>query len=120
LKFKILIIEDNPESAETLQLLLTMDGHDARAVTSSLSALELLTSWIPNTIICDIGLPVIDGYTLCKKMKADPRLKNCRMIALTGYSQADDILRAQQAGFDLHLTKPIDPHELERLLAGND
>lgn len=114
---KILIIEDNEESAETLQLLLTLNGHEARAATSGSAALALLLEWIPDTILCDIGLPEMDGYAVCRKIKADPRLKACRLIALTGYSADEDVRRARDAGFDLHLVKPVDPAELDRLLA---
>jgi signal transduction histidine kinase len=115
---RILIIEDNVEAAETLQLLLTIGGHEVRVATSARMALNVLKTWTPHTIVCDIGLPEVDGYTLCREMRSNERLKTARIIALTGYGQDDDIRRAKAAGFDLHLTKPVDPNELEMVLAG--
>ncbi|HYG76560.1 MAG TPA: PAS domain S-box protein [Planctomycetota bacterium] len=114
---RILVVEDNPDAAESLQMLLTFAGHTVKVAGSGLSALEIAAAWTPDLVICDIGLPQMDGYTVCRKLRELPLMQKTTLIALTGYGQEEDQRRALAAGFNRHLTKPIDPDQLERLVA---
>ena len=115
---KILIIEDNYDAAESLRMLLSLEGHDARMAASGDEALAIVKEWTPRTVLCDIGLPKMDGYTVCKMLREMPALKNAMFIALTGYGQDQDVERAAQAGFHKHLTKPVAPEKIIELLGG--
>lgn len=114
---KILIIEDNADAAESLQLLLSLAGHTVTVASSGPAALQLLSRESPDTIICDIGLPGgMSGYEVAKAVRAQPRFSRTFMVALSGYGQPDDQRAAIASGFDVHLTKPLDPDKLETLL----
>lgn len=114
---KILIIEDNADAAESLQLLLSLSGHAVDVASSGPAALKLLETESPDIIICDIGLPGgMSGYEVAKAVRACERFSRTFMVALTGYGQPDDQRAALAAGFDVHLTKPVDPDKLESLL----
>src|SRR6185437_4693187 len=93
-------------------------GHQAEAVYNGKDALQRVSSLRPDVALVDIGLPGMDGYELAKRLRAVPELSGVRLIALTGYGQADDRDRAIAAGFDDHLVKPVDLQALERALAG--
>ena len=114
---KILIIEDNADAAESLQLLLSLSGHAVNVASSGPAALKVLESESPDIIICDIGLPGgMSGYEVAKAVRAEPRFDRTFMVALTGYGQPDDQQAALASGFDVHLTKPVDPDKLESML----
>ena len=115
---RILIVEDLRDAAESLEMLLTLAGHDARIATSGQEALEIAAEHAPDVVICDIGLPDIDGYTLARRLREIPALRATRFVALTGYGQEEDVHRAHDAGFAVHLTKPVEPERLRRVLAG--
>jgi two-component system CheB/CheR fusion protein len=113
---RILIIEDLPDAARSLRMLLTLEGHQVETSPAALDALNRAPRLRPTVIICDIGLPDMDGYELCRRLRDFPELRTTRMIALTGYGQAADVSRALEAGFDLHLTKPVDLGALQDAL----
>jgi signal transduction histidine kinase/CheY-like chemotaxis protein len=115
---RILIVDDNQDAADTLALLLQFDGHETQAVYTSKDALERALSFNPELILLDIGLPEMNGYEVARKLRSLPGLKDIRLIAVTGYGQAVDRARAEQAGFDDHLMKPVDSLALKRALAG--
>jgi signal transduction histidine kinase/ActR/RegA family two-component response regulator len=113
---RILVVEDNEDARTMLATMLELEGHQVRAVGTGAAALETAHAWHPVVMIVDIGLPDIDGYAIARRMRelaAPPRL-----LALSGYGQAEDERRAYDAGFDVHLTKPVDPELLRRVLAG--
>ena len=115
----VLIIEDNADAAESLQLLLELFGHQVATARDGLSGVEMARRLRPDVVLCDIGLPRgMDGYAVARELRRDESLQGVRLIALTGYGQSEDQRRARDAGFDLHLTKPVDPTALERLLGG--
>jgi PAS domain S-box-containing protein len=114
---QILVVEDNPDAAESLQMLLTISGHHVKMAASGTAAITITRDWTPAVVICDIGLPEMDGYAVCKILREMPHLHRTRFIALTGYGQDDDQRRARAAGFHLHITKPVDPDKLERLIS---
>jgi CheY-like chemotaxis protein len=74
-------------------------------------------AWRPDVVLCDIGLPGLDGYGVAGALRRDPTTAMAHLIAVTGYGQEEDRRRSRQAGFDHHLTKPVDPHDLRQLLA---
>ena len=115
---RILIVDDNEDAADTLAMLLQLDGHQTQAVYTSKEALEHAQSFKPDVMLLDIGLPEMNGYQVARKLRSTPGLDRIRLVALTGYGQAVDRARAQEAGFDDHLMKPVDSAELARALAG--
>jgi CheY-like chemotaxis protein len=114
---RILVVDDNADAAQSLAGLLAIGGHTTRAVLSSEEALACAAEFAPDLALLDIGLPRLDGYELAKQFRRKPELNAIRLIALTGYGQAEDRERALAAGFDEHLVKPVDLSVLERTLA---
>lgn len=115
---RILIIEDNQDAAETLSDLLALFGHEAEIAHSGAGGVELARRRRPDVVLCDIGLPEMDGYAVARELRADPRTAPIRLIALTGYGRDTDRDQAAAAGFDLHLVKPVGPEVLRSLLEG--
>jgi CheY-like chemotaxis protein len=113
---RVLVVDDNVDSAEMLQLLLGSMGHEARTAHDGRSALSLVASDPPEVVLLDIGLPDMDGYEVARQIRAHQR-RPLRLIALTGWSEDEARQRALDAGFDHHLTKPTDPDTLQRLLS---
>jgi signal transduction histidine kinase len=103
---RILIVDDNVDAATSLALLLQLEGHMTRSVYGPNEALESLTSFDPQVVLLDIGLPGMDGYEVARRMRANEHA--VRIIALTGYGRREDQARAREAGFDSHLVKPVD------------
>jgi PAS domain S-box-containing protein len=116
-QLRILVVEDNRDAADSLQLLLTLLGHDVRVAYTGPDGVRAAAAWAPEVIISDIGLPGLDGYAVAGEVRRNPATAKARLIAVTGYGAEDDRRRALASGFDFHLTKPADPAELQRLLA---
>lgn len=114
---RVLIVEDNVDSAETLAELIEIWGHDARIVHHGDAAVNVAADYLPEVVLLDIGLPGISGYEVAAMLRQQPDLEETLLIALTGYGQEDDRRKAISAGFDLHLTKPVNPDQLQRILA---
>jgi len=114
---RVLVVEDNVDSAETLTLLLSVEGHEVKAVHDGPAALEILNSFQAEIVLLDIGLPGMDGYVVAQEMRRRYADRRLRLFALTGYGRDDDRTRAMAAGFDKHLTKPVDPTALLALMA---
>ncbi len=115
---RVLIVDDNVDAANALSMLLSAQGHEAQVAYSAQEALARSEEFKPDIGILDIGLPEISGYELAKQLRAKPQFKELRLVALTGYGQAEDRQRALSAGFDDHLVKPVEMAALERTLAG--
>jgi signal transduction histidine kinase/ActR/RegA family two-component response regulator len=119
---RLLVVDDNDDAAHSLIALLELEGHEARGVASAEAALRLLDEFVPQAAILDLGLPAMNGYELAAALRADPRTRQIRLVALTGYGSAADRRRALEAGFDEHSVKPVDIDALlatlDRLLAG--
>lgn len=113
---RILVVDDNRDLADSLSMLLRMDGHEVGTAYTSLSALELAVSFNPAVILLDIGLPEMDGYQVARRLNRTASLKSVRVVALTGYGQPEDRKRGREAGFDAHLVKPVGLAELRRNL----
>jgi signal transduction histidine kinase/DNA-binding response OmpR family regulator len=116
--YRILLIEDNLDTAESMRQLLMMSGHEVEVSVSGSAGVQLARLQRPEVVLCDIGLPGgMDGYAVARAIREEPTLATTRLIALTGYGQEEDQRRSLEAGFDLHLTKPVDFAELQRALA---
>jgi PAS domain S-box-containing protein len=114
---KILVADDNQDAANTLALLLRLAGHDVRTAYGGHTALTLAREFQPEFALLDIGMPDLDGYEVARQLRLTDGGKNVRLIALTGWGQDEDKRRAREAGFDQHLTKPVDPQRLDALFA---
>jgi two-component system CheB/CheR fusion protein len=113
---RVLVVEDELAVAEMLVMLLELWGHSVQAVHDGPAALAVAPTFRPEVALCDIGLPGMDGYQLARQLRQQEGLNKSVLIAITGYGQEEDQRRAQEAGFDHHLIKPVDPAELEKLL----
>jgi CheY-like chemotaxis protein len=113
----VLIVDDNQDAANSLAALLACHGHEAQVAFTGKQALEQIESFQPEVALLDLGLPEMDGYELAGRLRALPRLNGIRLVALTGYGQAEDGQRTQAAGFHDHLVKPVALQALERALA---
>jgi PAS domain S-box-containing protein len=114
---RILVVDDNRDSAESLAQLLVLLGHDARPTYDGMLALELAESFRPDVVLLDLGMPRLNGYDACRAIRSAPWGKEVLVIAQSGWAQQGDKERSQEAGFDAHLVKPINHDELLRLLA---
>ena len=113
---RILIVEDNRDSADSLRILLQLLGHEVQVAYTGPAGVEAAKEWRPDIVLCDIGLPGLDGYGVARELRLNPITARVRLLALTGYGHDDDRRRSREAGFDHHLVKPADPGELQRLL----
>ena len=115
-KWKMLVVDDNHDVAASLAMFLELMGHDVRVAHDGESAIELAEQFRPQTIFLDLGMPGMDGYEACSRIRNAVWGKNIRLIAITGWGQEEDRRKSAMAGFDLHLVKPVDPGTLEQLL----
>ena len=111
---RVLVVDDNADAAETLSQLLEMLGHVPATANDGTSALQAFDAFAPDVVLLDIGLPDLDGYEVARRIRAGGD-RPVRLVALTGWGQAEDKRRAAQAGFDAHWTKPVDPARLHEL-----
>ncbi|HWV14882.1 MAG TPA: CheR family methyltransferase, partial [Cellvibrio sp.] len=112
---RILIIEDNIDSANTLRDVLQLSGYDTSVTYDGATGIQLIHEQLPAIVICDIGLPGTNGYEIARHVRTDKSLDNISLIALSGYAMSEDIDRAIQAGFNYHLAKPAEISELEEI-----
>ena len=113
---RVLIIEDNRDAADMLRLVLQIQGHDVRTAHSGPEGVRLAGEWRPEVILCDIGLPGLDGYAVAAALRSNPATSRARLVAITGYGGEENRRRALEAGFDQHLTKPVSPDQLQETL----
>jgi two-component system CheB/CheR fusion protein len=114
---RILVVDDNTDAAESLADLLRIYGHDVRAVHDGLTALELMPAFAPSVVFLDIGMPGLDGYEVARRLRRMPEGEQALLIAVTGFGRLEDRQRSQEAGFDRHVTKPLNPNSLPLLLS---
>ena len=113
---RVLVVDDNYDSAEMLSMLLTLSGHDVQLAHDGLDAVEAAASFQPHVVLLDIGLPRLNGYDAARRIRSQSGLQPV-LVALTGWGQAEDRRKAADAGFDAHLLKPVDHDELTNLIA---
>jgi two-component system CheB/CheR fusion protein len=112
---RVLVVDDNVDTAESMVLLLRLRGHEVQVAFSGPAALEAAAAFEPEIVLLDIGLPGLDGYEVARSLRQDRKAKLV-LVALTGYGQEEDRRLAREAGFDYHLTKPVDPAVIYELL----
>ena len=114
---KVLVVEDYEDVAKMVTRLLQHCGYDARHAADGPTAITLVQEWQPEVILLDVGLPGIDGYEVARRIRQQPWGEKICLIAATGWGQDKDKALAEEAGFDYHLTKPINFQELGQLLS---
>jgi PAS domain S-box-containing protein len=117
-KRRILVVDDNHDSAISLGMMLSLMGNETRIAHDGQEGLEAATAFRPDLLLLDIGLPKLNGYEVCRRIREQPWSKGMVIVALTGWGQEEDIRRSDEAGFNHHLVKPVDPAALEKLLGG--
>ncbi|MFZ2313780.1 MAG: PAS domain S-box protein [Methylobacter sp.] len=115
-QFRILVVDDYTDAAESLTMLLQAEGHEVEMANCGIKAIELAQVFHPQVVLLDIGLPDLDGYEVAKRLRALPETRNTILIALTGYGQTEDREFSKSAGFNYHLLKPLNFEELSTLL----
>jgi CheY-like chemotaxis protein len=116
-KRRILVVDDNADSAESLAMLLKIQGNDTQVANDGLEALEKGPAYKPDVVLLDIGMPGMNGYDACQAIRAASWGEEVLLIAMTGWGQDEDRRRSAEAGFDYHLVKPVDHTQLLELLA---
>jgi signal transduction histidine kinase len=114
---RILVVDDNVDAAETLAMLLRLGGHSVEVAHDGATATGMAKASRPDLAFLDLGMPIMDGYELARRLRADKDLAGMRLVALTGWGQDEDRRRSAEAGFDLHVVKPVEPAMLEKVLA---
>jgi CheY-like chemotaxis protein len=115
---RILVVDDNVDSAETMAEILKLWGHEVQTAHDGVAALEAARAHRPDAVLLDVGLPVMDGYEIARRLRQEGLA--ILLVAVTGFGTAEDRRRAEEAGFDTHLTKPVSPDALRRVLRGGD
>lgn len=113
---RVLLVEDNRDAAESLRDVLELHGYEVELAFTGTMALDTAHRWKPDVVLCDIGLPGMNGYDVARALRSSPDLPLRRLIAITGYGEEEHRRRVRDAGFDEHLLKPIDPERLHQLL----
>jgi PAS domain S-box-containing protein len=116
-KHRVLVVDDNEDSAVTMATLVSMWGHEARTAHDATGALAAAAEKWPDVVLLDIGLPQVSGFEVAKQIRALPGLSNVVLIAMTGYGQENDRRRTSEAGFAHHLIKPVPPETLKEILS---
>jgi CheY-like chemotaxis protein len=113
---RIVLIEDNLDLANSTRMLLALHGHIVWIASNGHQGVRLAKQVTPHLVICDIGLPGMTGYEVVRTLRADPTLVSTRIVAMTALSSDDDVARSKQAGFEMHLVKPVSPSDLFRVV----
>jgi CheY-like chemotaxis protein/anti-sigma regulatory factor (Ser/Thr protein kinase) len=116
---RILIVDDNHDSADAVALILQLDGHDVKTVYSGFDALDLVEEFKPHAVLLDIGMPQLNGYQVAQRLRMQEWGKNVLLIAQTGWGQEEDIRQCREAGFNHHVTKPIDFRKLREFFVAS-
>jgi signal transduction histidine kinase/ActR/RegA family two-component response regulator len=113
---KILLVEDNPDAAATMRDFLELSGHEVELAASGVDGVQAARQFHPEVVLCDLGLPGMSGFEVAAELRRDPATRSAKLIAVTGYGRDEDRRKSKEAGFDMHLTKPVDPIQLRALL----
>lgn len=114
----ILVVDDNRDAADSTAMLLRLSNYVVHVEYSGEAALDTARGVRPDVVLLDVGLPLLDGYEIARRLRAQPETRNVRLIAVTGFGAPEDMTRAREAGFDAHLLKPVDLGLLDALIAG--
>lgn len=113
---RVVVVDDNADAADTIATILRLSGHEVHVANDGHGAIQLAIRIRPDVMLLDIGLPGLDGFSVAKRLRAEPGLAHMRIIAITGVGDERDRQRAIEAGIDQHLIKPVDPMFLQSLL----
>jgi CheY-like chemotaxis protein len=113
---RVLLVEDDPDSAQSFALLLELAGHTVRTARDGVAGVAEARQFAPDVAIVDLGLPGIDGFEVARQLRQSDATRGTLLVALSGYSEAEDRARASAAGFDHHLVKPVDLQRIQALL----
>jgi CheY-like chemotaxis protein len=116
-RYRVLVVDDHSDAADSLAMMLQIFGHEVRTGRDGQEAVEAAAAFGPDVILLDIGMPRLNGYDACRRIREQSSGRAPLIIALTGWGQEEDRRRTQEAGFDGHLVKPVEPAALEGLLA---
>jgi CheY-like chemotaxis protein len=114
---RVLVVDDNADAAESLAMWLRLQGHEVQTVYDGLAVMSAVNAFRPQALLLDLGLPGMSGYEVAKELRSDPRWKKLVLAAVTGYGQDDDRRRSRESGFDYHLVKPVEPAQMQQVLA---
>src|SRR6185369_16903666 len=115
---KVLVVDDNHDAATSLSMLVDLLGHEVRTAFDGVEALDLASEFNPDVVLLDLGMPRMDGYEACRRLRAQPWGAHMTVVAVTGWGREDDRLRTEMAGFDQHLVKPVAPAVIATMLNG--
>ncbi len=113
---RILVVDDNVDSAQCMEMLLKIDGHEVYVAHDGRAAIDTAQMFHPQVVLLDIGLPKMDGYEVARRLREWPEMRKAVLIALTGYGRPEDHRLSEQAGFDYHLTKPVNPNKVQDIV----
>lgn len=116
-RFRILVVDDNHDSALSMAMMLQIIGHDTRTAHDGESAVSTAESFLPEVVLLDIGLPKLNGYEVAQRIREKSWGQSMYLIAVTGWGQDEDRQRSSEVGLNLHMVKPVEPAALEKLLA---
>jgi signal transduction histidine kinase/ActR/RegA family two-component response regulator len=116
-RLRILVVDDIADVADVLKMLLDLEGFETLVAYSGQTALESAREFRPDVVICDIGLPEMDGHEIARRLRGDPKVASATLIALTGWGAEGELRRTRESGFDFHLVKPVDANALLDLLS---
>jgi len=117
-RFRILVVDDNPDSAMSLAMILSMMGHETRTAHDGEAAVSTAEAFRPRVVLLDIGLPKLNGYEVAQRIRQEKWGESMFLVAVTGWGQDEDRQRSEDVGMDLHMVKPVEPAALDRVLAG--
>ncbi len=115
--FRILVVDDNHDSALSLAMMLSIMGHETRTAHDGESAVATAESFLPDVVLLDIGLPKLNGYEVAQRIRQNAWGQSMFLIAVTGWGQEEDRQRSSEVGLNVHMVKPVEPAALERLLS---
>jgi CheY-like chemotaxis protein len=113
----VLVVDDNVDQADSAAMLLRLSGHEVRVDYAGSTALDVAVEYQPDVVLLDIGLPGMNGCEVARRLRQEPSLKDIVLVAMTGYGQESDRQRSKEAGFNHHLVKPVNPQEIQGILA---
>ena len=117
-RFRILVVDDNADSALSLAMMLSMMGHDTRTAHDGEEAVATAEAFRPRVVLLDIGLPKLNGYEVAQRIRQQEWGTSMFLVAVTGWGQDEDRRRSEDVGMNLHMVKPVEPSALDRMLAG--